>query len=89
MPVHTCHDAASHDKIACPSGTCAWEGLAAEGLGLQPQEELQLKEPQKDTLGSEGRAILVTLEPLRLSCLSAVGQLLVRLCLCQVQRESC
>lgn len=64
-------------------------GLAAERLGLRLQEELQLKEPQKDTLGSEGKAILCTLEPLRLRCLSAVGQLLVRLRLCHVLRESC
>ena len=56
-------------------------GLAAERLGLRLQEELQLKEPQKDTL--------CTLEPLRLRCLSAVGQLLVRLRLCHVLRESC
>ena len=69
-----------HDKDFHLFGTCAWGGLAAERLGLQLQEELQLKEPQKDTLGSEGKAILGTLEPLRLRCLSAVGQLLVRLC---------
>ena len=83
-PVTPCHDAACMTGFSPFLGPMHRGGLAAERLGLQLQEELQLKEPQKDTLGSEGKAILCTLEPLRLRCLSAVGQLLVRPCLCFV-----